>query len=340
MGLRLALLCAAVVLFVPGAAEAKTKWLCNPDLRSNPCLSSLTATLIGADGKRSVERTRIPRAAPVDCFYVYPTVSGQSTPAADLKIDPEQRAVARAQASRFSPACRIFAPVYRQITLFGLLDPTKVTDEMRATAYEDVRNAFREYLARFNKGRGFVLIGHSQGTAVLRKVIQSEVDKKPATRRKLVSAILLGGNIVVPIGKKVGGDFANVAGCTSPRQTGCVVAYSTFNATPPDDSRFGRPLEGRSKFEVLCTNPAALGGGSGRLVAYGPSALFPGLLGTYEKNTITLPSVKTPWVKYDRAVKARCARAGGRQLPARGSGGVLGSQAHRAARPHLGTPPG
>ncbi|HEY7948814.1 MAG TPA: DUF3089 domain-containing protein [Acidimicrobiales bacterium] len=44
---------------------------------------------------------------PIDCFYVYPTVSAQPAVNADLTVDPEETAVAVAQASRFSTACRI-----------------------------------------------------------------------------------------------------------------------------------------------------------------------------------------------------------------------------------------
>jgi hypothetical protein len=202
--------------------------------------------------------------------------------------------------------------MYRQITLAGLLSPEKVTPEMRTRAYGDVRAAWREYLRKFNRGRGVVLVSHSQGTFVLRQLIRDEIDKSAAKRRQLVSALLLGGNVTVAKGKTVGGDFKNVAACTSENHTGCVVAYSMFNAVPPADSRFGRPVEAdRDKLEVLCTNPAALGGGSGRLVSYVPTERFPGILGGFVENAVKLPAVKTPWLGYDRAAKARCVRNAG-----------------------------
>lgn len=34
--------------------------------------------------------------------------------------------------------------MYRQITLRGLLEPTKITETMRAQSYADVRDAWRE----------------------------------------------------------------------------------------------------------------------------------------------------------------------------------------------------
>ncbi len=74
-------------------------------------------------------------------------------------------------------------------------------------------------------------MGHSQGTFVLRRMVREEVDPKPKVRRKLVSAILLGGNVTVRKGRDVGGDFKHIRACRSKRQLGCVIAFSAFNAT-------------------------------------------------------------------------------------------------------------
>ncbi len=85
-----------------------------------------------------------------------------------------------------------------------------------------------------------MLIGHSQGAFMLTQLIKQQIDTKPAVRKLLVSAILLGGNITVPIGKDVGGSFQHVPACRSNRQTGCVVAYSSFLDPPPANTLFGR----------------------------------------------------------------------------------------------------
>ena len=57
----------------------------------------------------------------MDCFYVYLTVSDQQTLLATKAKDPEIRSIALYQAARYSQHCRVFAPVYRQVTLAGLL---------------------------------------------------------------------------------------------------------------------------------------------------------------------------------------------------------------------------
>src|SRR5262249_12966208 len=76
--------------------------------------------------------------------------------------------------------------------------------------------------------------GHSQGSSVLIQLIKNEIDGKPVQDR-IVSALLLGMNVAVPIGKDVGGAFQKKPLCRAANQTGCVISYVTFrqNAPPP-----------------------------------------------------------------------------------------------------------
>jgi DUF3089 family protein len=138
-----------------------------------------------------------------------------------------------------------------------------------------------DYLRNHNGGRGGVLIGHSQGTYILRQLIRAEIDPRAKVRRRLVSALLLGGNVLVQKGRDSGGDFRNIRACRAARQTGCVIAYSAFYGTPPADARFGRAVSrygvaaDATTQEVLCTNPAALRGGSGKLDPTSPPLRSP-----------------------------------------------------------------
>lgn len=202
----LAALFALVVLsLVPAAAEAKVVWLCEPGQRANPCEPSLTTTNYSPSGDRlGVERVRRAARRKADCFYVYPTVSDQKRPQATKVVDDVLRSTALYQAARFSRDCRVFAPVYRQITIEGLLQPSTVTTDMREEGYRDVVEAWRHYLRRLNAGRGVVLIGHSQGTFVLRRLIREVIDPSARARRRIVSAVLLGGNVTVAKGRDRG----------------------------------------------------------------------------------------------------------------------------------------
>src|SRR3954463_5407717 len=147
-----ALVCA---LALPAAASAKTHWLCKPGKADNPCDVSLNTTLLSPSGKKlGVQHIKPARHPKFDCFYVYPTVSDQKTAAANFHIDPELRSIALYQAARYTSDCRVFAPVYRQITLLGILGAAKPTAADRARAYQDVRDAWRDYLRNHNHGRG------------------------------------------------------------------------------------------------------------------------------------------------------------------------------------------
>jgi hypothetical protein len=63
----------------------------------------------------------------------------------------------------------------------------------------------------------------------------------PSVLRRLVVAVLVGGNLQVPDGKTVGATFTKVPLCTASTQTGCAIAFSPYPSQPPPDSESGRP---------------------------------------------------------------------------------------------------
>jgi hypothetical protein len=109
---------------------------------------------------------------------------------------------------------------------------------------------------QWNHGRGFVLIGHSEGAFVLEQLIQQQIEPSAAERKLFISAILLGGDVTVADGSGTGGTFKRTPACTSAAQTGCVVAYSSWGHTPPAKALFQDATAGH---HVLCVNPAAPG---------------------------------------------------------------------------------
>jgi len=318
---RIAVLAVAIACVFAGSASAKTVWLCKPGMKNDPCTPSLKTTVFSPAGKKlRVVTPKRPKAPKIDCFYVYPTVSDQPGPNANLNVDPVQRSIALYQAARYSQYCRVFAPMYRQATTGALSSPQAAT--AIANAYPDVLAAWKDYLAHFNKGHGVVLIGHSQGTFHLRKLIADQVDAKPSVRKRLISAILLGGNVEVAKGKDVGGDFKHIPACRSDKQLGCVIAFSTFDQVPPANAIFGRAsTAGR---QVLCTNPASLHGGSALIDPISPTEPFaPGSLSLgIQLLQLTLPTASTPFVEIPGAYSAHCSSAAGAnvlQISARGA---------------------
>jgi pimeloyl-ACP methyl ester carboxylesterase len=259
----------------------------------------------------------------VDCFYVYPTVSNQPTRLATKRADPEIRSIALYQAARFSQVCRVYAPLYRQATVAGLQAETTTRGDY-LTAYGDVEKAFDAFLHRIGSRRGFVLIGHSQGSFHLQRLIRRRIDSDAGLRRRLVSAVLLGGDVTVRKRSDRGGVFRHVPTCGRATQLSCVLAFSTFNQTPPNPSVFGRGsvriagflgLPRRAGLESACTNPAALGSNrSVPLTSVIPTEPYaPGTLIAAGIAVLGLewPTPPTTFVQTDGAFTGHCSRAGG-----------------------------
>jgi len=284
-------------------------WLCRPGRTDDACAVDLSTTIVTAEGRLTREAFTANPRAPIDCFYVYPTVSLDSTGNSDMAAGIEERNVIRSQFARFASECRPFAPLYRQLTLTALRATTagKPIPSDRALAYNDVVDAWNYYLKNDNNGRGVVLIGHSQGAGVLRQLIADEIDGKPVQSR-IISALLLGSNVAVPRGKDVGGAFKNMPLCRAANQIGCIIAYVSFRSTspPPSDSRFGRvPGDG---LEAACTNPAALAGGRGQLRAYLTTMGSAIVSGSSQPINWVTPaqSLNTPFVSVPGLLSSEC----------------------------------
>jgi Protein of unknown function (DUF3089) len=283
--IRLNLGAALGALLLAGAANAQTAevpkndyarpetWLCRPDKSGDACAIDMTTTIVRADGSMKTEKFKADPKAPIDCFYVYPTVSNDPGVISDMNAGPEELNVVRQQLARFGSKCRIYAPLYRQFTLTALRAASAGAPMAGGarpnTGYGDVVDAWNHYLAHDNKGRGVVLIGHSQGSGVLTQLIVNEIDGKPV-RAKVISALLLGTTLAVDKGKDTG-VIKSLPLCRAAGQTGCVVAFATFRDTvpPPANSRFGKPRgPNAANQEAACVNPASLSGGPAELKAY------------------------------------------------------------------------
>jgi hypothetical protein len=286
-------------------------WLCRPDRKKgekDACDVDLTTTIVAANGATTIEKWTANPKAGIDCFYVYPTVSNDPTPNSDMIAGREELSVVQQQFARFGSQCRVFAPLYRQITLTAL--QAMIAGKPMAMdiklGYNDVVDAWNDYLKHDNKGRGVVLIGHSQGSSVLTELIAKEIDGKPV-QSKLVSALLLGWNVAIPKGKDVGGAFGHIPLCHAINQTGCVITYASFRATspPPANTRFGK-VPGENMMSA-CVNPAAIGGGPGDVHSYlaaggrsNGSAAEPS---PWVKNG---PAITTPFVSVPGLLSAEC----------------------------------
>ncbi|MCP3728833.1 DUF3089 domain-containing protein [Sphingomonas sp. MG17] len=308
------MLTAAIALAAAQAAAADygngANWLCRPG-RQDACTVPLDATVIAPDGTRTVERF-VPATDPTfDCFYVYPTVSTDDALNSDLVIDEAERRVAQIQAARFRSVCRVYAPMYRQVTLKALraaMTGQPVTADL-ALAYNDVKAAFGDYIKRDNKGRGVVLIGHSQGARMVMMLLAGEFDGKPAAMKQLISAMPIGGNVELTAGQRTGA-LKSIPTCANATDTGCLVGYVSFRATvpPPAASRFARAAQ--PGMRVACVNPAAPGGGEMPLDAYLPTTTLLGTTQAIQWSKDSTP-VTTPFVKLPGMISGECVERDG-----------------------------
>jgi hypothetical protein len=260
-------------------------------------------------------------ASKFDCFYVHPTDSLAQTANTGLAVTKVDIGVAIEQAAPLSQVCDVWAPSYRSQTWpsvqKGLAGDAAVMRSTFTVAYDSVLSAWRWFLAH-SDGKPVVLVGDSQGSAVLIHLISAQLDQQPSVLRRLVVAILVGGNLQVAAGKTAGATFTNVPLCTAGTRTGCAIAFSSYPSQPPPDSVFARPGQGvslqsgqtaKAGQQVGCVNPAALSGGTADLDPYlltaSQTAVVPG-----ESGRLTEP-VSTPWVTYPGLYSASCKHAGG-----------------------------
>jgi len=217
-------------------------WMCKPGLQHNYCLEDIAdATEAVADGTYKPFMDELGAEQPFDCIFWYPTVNRTEDPTSLDFSDPEPMlGSVRSQAARFSRVCNVYAPFYRQVSLNNGGD--------RELGYKDVVDSFKQYISNWNKGRYFIIFGHSQGTGHAARLITDEVNDRPELRERLISALLIGGGVT-------GSTFSNIPLCSKPDQFGCLVGYRTYGEpTPPTGTAIPANL--------ACVNPAALGGGS------------------------------------------------------------------------------
>ena len=296
------------------ASQAGPVWVCRPGQAADPCASSLAATAVTAAGvAKPATWPHSALASKFDCFYVLPTNSLATTANTGLAVTKLETFIVGEQAAPLSQVCQVWAPSYRSQTWTsvrkGLAGNEAVMSSTFDVAYNSVLPAWDWFLAH-SQGKPVVLVGDSQGSAVLIHLISAEVDHQPSVLDRLLVAVLVGGNLQVPSGKTVGATFTKVPLCTSATETACAIAFSSYPSEPPADAVFGRPGQGTSLQsgqsakagqQVACTNPADLGGGTAGLDPYVLTVSQPGLT----------EHVTTPWVTYPGLYSVSCKQGGG-----------------------------
>ena len=196
-----------------------------PDYSNESNWAALPWRKDSADVTPSSEFPDNQAAAQVDVFFVHPTtyVSSEAWNQPMDLVSANKRTdewVMRDQASVFNGCCKVFAPRYRQATLFSFQDQTGSGELALDLAYEDVRKAFRYFLDNFSQDRPFILASHSQGSKHLDRLLKEEVVDTSLLPRMVAA---------YPVGFSVDGTNG-IPICEHSEQVNCQVSWNTSTA--------------------------------------------------------------------------------------------------------------
>jgi hypothetical protein len=163
---------------------------------------------------------------PVDVFFVHPTTfDGGRDWNGPINDRGSARILARVMlpnyAAPFALGGRVFAPLYRQASLYTSLTLFDDAIEARQFAYGDVAAAFRAFLARAGPGRPFIVVGVEQGGELADRLLREVIEPDAVLKGRLAAAYLIGATVLAS-------DYdseASIPACSSPDQAGCVVAW-------------------------------------------------------------------------------------------------------------------
>jgi hypothetical protein len=163
---------------------------------------------------------------PADVFFIHPTTfDGGRHWNGPIDDHAASRLLTRVMlpnyAGPFATAGRVFAPRYRQASLYTSLTLFDDAIEAREFAYGDVLRAFRSFLAGLPAGRPFIVVGVEQGGILASRLVREEVEPDPALRQRLIAAYY----IETAVAADTFGPGAAPPPCASPLETGCVVAW-------------------------------------------------------------------------------------------------------------------
>jgi len=170
----------------------------------------------------------------VDVFYIHPTgFFGNNNWNAAMgersKLGIPTDAMLASQASAFNGVGRVYAPEYRQATLYSFVEFEREpgrTNGMQALelAYTDIASAFDHFITHDNQGRPFIIASHSQGTCHALRLLAEKIDNTPLHQR-MIAAYLIGFGVPMDYFQRV---YKNIKPGTTPTQTGCILTWDTL----------------------------------------------------------------------------------------------------------------
>jgi hypothetical protein len=139
----------------------------------------------------------------VDVFYVYPSAYSRADggptvgPVTDKDMRKKARLASTRQAAAFEPFADIYAPYYRQADAVAALSmlPAQRARLIGGIPAGCVIDAFDYYIRHLNRGRPFILAGHSQGSQVLEFLLGRYMKTHPEVHARMIAAYVVGYSV-------------------------------------------------------------------------------------------------------------------------------------------------
>ena len=172
----------------------------------------------------------------IDVFYVYPTLitdkkdTRWNAPIEDLEQQKKVLQAIKYQASAWSSAGNVYVPYYRQAHIRSYYNLENGGRDALLDAYSDIKNAFEYYLKKFNKGKGIILAGHSQGSTHISMLLHDFFDGKEL-QKQLVAAYIPGIGVAFD-------EYKTIKLMTQPEEIGGFISWNTYKRKLDKDSYF------------------------------------------------------------------------------------------------------
>lgn len=122
----------------------------------------------------------------------------------------------------YDDGTRFYAPFYRQVgyNIYGL--PEEQAEELKLSAYADVKDAFAYYMDNLNQGRPFLLAGFSQGAEMAIRLMK-ELFADEALQLKLIACYAIGWRLT----QEETEAFPHLRAARGEKDTGVIILFNS-----------------------------------------------------------------------------------------------------------------
>ncbi|GGD03330.1 DUF3089 domain-containing protein [Aquisalinus flavus] len=226
------------------------------------------------------------------------------------------------EAGPFAGVGDIYAPYYRQATLYAFFTFKHPGRESRKLAYDDVARAFESFMTRIGPERPIFIVGYGQGGLHAQRLLMDYFQDDEALRRRLIAAYLI--NQATPL-DLFNYALANTSACERPDDVRCVISWTAYSRRLENEMWRTRnrelgwdsngDLQAPEDRELLCTNPLSwrpgdrevsrerhLGAASATGMPFGeqPVLVERAVSATCQDGIVVVPMPSAGWLKHPR----------------------------------------